>query len=121
MHNLSLKTEQYVSGKSADNRPYKVYTPAHYQVGTIVPLVVMLHGCTQTARDFAAGTQMNQLAEEYGFVVVYPQQTRTYNQNLCWNWFSPANQYRGSGEPAILAGIVQTMKQKQTSWSIDPH
>ena len=113
--------QQYTYNGPRSSHPYSVYTPTKYQVGTAVPLVVMLHGCTQTARDFAAGTQMNRLAEEYGFVVVYPQQTRTYNQNLCWNWFASANQYRGSGEPAILAGIVQTMKQEQTSWSIDPH
>src|SRR2546428_6010484 len=113
--------QQYTYNGPRSSHLYSVYTPTKYQVGSAVPLVVMLHGCTQTARDFAAGTQMNQLAEEYGFVVVYPQQTRTYNQNLCWNWFSPANQYRGSGEPAILAGIVQAMKQEQTSWSIDPH
>src|SRR2546428_449627 len=112
--------QQYTYNGPRSSHLYSVYTPTKYQVGSAVPLVVMLHGCTQTARDFAAGTQMNQLAEEYGFVVVYPQQTRTYNQNLCWNWFAPANQYRGSGEPAILAGIVQTMKQEQTSWSIDP-
>src|SRR6266516_7472023 len=113
--------QQYTYNGPRSSHPYSVYTPTKYRVGSAVPLVVMLHGCTQTARDFAAGTQMNRLAEEYGFVVVYPQQTRTYNQNLCWNWFAPANHYRGSGEPAILAGIVQTIKREQTSWTIDPY
>ena len=119
MHNLSLKTEQYVSGKSADNRPYKVYTPAHYQVGTIVPLVVMLHGCTQTAEDFAAGTQMNQLAEQYGFIVVYPQQTPKENRNRCWNWFTSSNQTRGRGEPASIAGVVHALVEQTSHWTID--
>ena len=112
--------QQYTYNGPGSSHPYNVYTPTTYQVGSAVPLVVMLHGCTQTAKDFAAGTQMNQLAEEYGFVVVYPQQTRTSHQNLCWNWFAPVNQYRGSGEPAILAGMVQTIVQERTSWTIDP-
>jgi len=119
MHNLSVKTEQYVSGKSADNRPYMVYTPAHYQVGTVVPLVVMLHGCTQTAEDFAAGTQMNQLAEQYGFIVVYPQQTAKENQNRCWNWFTSSNQTRGRGEPASIAGVVHALVEQTSHWTID--
>ena len=119
MHNLSLKTEQYVSGKSADNRPYMVYTPAHYQVGTVVPLVVMLHGCTQTAEDFAAGTQMNQLAEQYGFIVVYPQQTPKENRNRCWNWFTSSNQTRGRGEPASIAGVVHALVEQTSHWTID--
>src|SRR6266480_2062593 len=119
MHNLSLKTEQYISGKSADNRPYMVYTPVHYQVGTVVPLVVMLHGCTQTAEDFAAGTQMNQLAEQYGFIVVYPQQTPKENRNRCWNWFTSSNQTRGRGEPASIAGVVHALVEQTSHWTID--
>lgn len=102
------------------SHPYFVYTPENYRVGTAVPLLVMLHGCTQTAIDFATGTHMNQLAEQYNFVVVYPQQTTTYNQNLCWNWFIPANQVRDRGEPASIFGIVQTIKQDTTHWTIDP-
>src|SRR2546423_6104205 len=119
MHNLSLKTEQYISGKSADNRPYMVYTPVHYQVGTVVPLVLMLHGCTQTAEDFAAGTQMNQLAEQYGFIVVYPQQTPKENRNRCWNWFTSSNQTRGRGEPASIAGVVHALVEQTPHWTID--
>lgn len=84
-----------------------------------VPLVVMLHGCTQTAADFATGTQMNQVAEEHNFIVVYPEQTRAYNKLVCWNWFNPSHQFRGSGEPAIIAGIVQSMQQNTAQWTID--
>src|SRR6266487_101077 len=111
--------EQYTSSSSAGSRPYFVCTPTSYQVGTAVPLLVMLHGCAQTAGDFAAGTHMNQLAEQYGFIVVYPQQTPTYNQSVCWNWFTPSNQRRGRGEPASIAGIVQTMVQQTSQWRID--
>src|ERR1700730_8784444 len=81
--------QEYTYNGPAGSRPYFVYTPANYQVGTAVPLIVMLHGCTQTALDFATGTQMNQLAEQYDFIVVYPQQTSLYNPALCWNWFDP--------------------------------
>ncbi len=111
--------QQYTYAGPTGSRPYFVYTPVNYQVGIAVPLVVMLHGCTQTAADFAAGTQMNLLADQYNFIVAYPQQTSTHNQYLCWNWFDPANQARGSGEPAIIAGIVQAIEQDTSQWTID--
>jgi poly(hydroxyalkanoate) depolymerase family esterase len=79
----------------------------------------MLHGCTQTAEDFAAGTQMNAVAEEHNFIVVYPEQTNKTNKLRCWNWFEPAHQSRGGGEPAIIAGIVQCMQQNTSQWTID--
>jgi poly(hydroxyalkanoate) depolymerase family esterase len=113
--------QQHTYTGPAGSRPYFVYTPENYRVGTAVPLIVMLHGCTQTAVDFAAGTQMNQLADQYNFIVVYPQQTSAYNQNLCWNWFLPSNQARDRGEPAIIVGIVRTIEQKTSLWTIDPN
>lgn len=113
--------QQYTYNGPAGSRPYFVYTPANYQVGTAVPLIVMLHGCTQTPADFAAGTQMDQLADQKQFIVVYPQQTSTYNQEKCWNWFDSADQSRGSGEPAIIAGIVQAVEQTPSQWTIDTH
>ena len=72
-------------------------------------LVMMLHGCTQDPQDFAAGTRMNQLGDEFGLVVAYPQQTRGANPNGCWNWFLARNQKRGAGEPAVLAGLAQAL------------
>ena len=111
--------QAYHFGYQADSRPYFVYTPQHYQLGTAVPLVVMLHGCTQTAADFAAGTHMNQLAEQDNFIVVYPQQVSTANGDECWNWFEPVNQARGSGEAAIIVGIVHTIEQNTARWTID--
>jgi poly(hydroxyalkanoate) depolymerase family esterase len=118
-HASSGTFTQYTYNGSAGSRPYYVYTPANYQVGTAVPLIVMLHGCTQTPTDFAAGTQMNALADQDQFIVVYPQQTSAYNSLSCWNWFQPADQARGSGEPAIIAGIVQTVEQTTSQWTID--
>ncbi len=112
--------QQYSYIDPVGKHPYFVYTPLNYQVGTAVPLLVMLHGCSQTAQDFATGTAMNLLAEQHGFIVVYPQQTSNYNQNLCWNWFVPANQARGRGEPAAIIGIIQAIQQNTTLWTIDP-
>lgn len=110
---------QYTYSGSAGSRPYYVYTPANYQPGTAVPLIVLLHGCTQNPTDFAAGTQMNALADQKQFIVVYPQQTSSYNSSECWNWFQTADQARGSGEPAIIAGIVQTVEQTTSQWTVD--
>ncbi|MHB8598050.1 MAG: extracellular catalytic domain type 1 short-chain-length polyhydroxyalkanoate depolymerase [Ktedonobacteraceae bacterium] len=116
----SSMPQEYNYRDAAGNHPYFVHTPKSYQVGIPVPLIVMLHGCTQTALDFAAGTRMNLLAEQHNFIVVYPQQTTSSNRNLCWNWFLPTNQVRGSGEPACIAGIVQTIKNATMKWTIDP-
>jgi poly(hydroxyalkanoate) depolymerase family esterase len=113
--------QQYIYQDSTGSNPYFVYTPTTYHAGTAVPLFVMLHGCTQEAANFAAGTRMNQLAEQYGFIVVYPQQTRASNRTLCWNWYKSAHQFRDSGEPAIIAHIVQAIKQNTSQWKIDAH
>ncbi|GCE09901.1 extracellular catalytic domain type 1 short-chain-length polyhydroxyalkanoate depolymerase [Dictyobacter aurantiacus] len=118
-HASSGTFTQYTYNGSAGSRPYYVYTPANYQVGTAVPMIVMLHGCTQNPTDFANGTQMNALADQKQFIVVYPQQTSTYNSSSCWNWFQTADQARGSGEPAIIAGIAQTVEQTTSQWTID--
>lgn len=80
-------------------------------------LVIMLHGCTQNPDDFANGTAMNRHAETHGFVVAYPSQPRNSNVNGCWNWFEPAHQGAQSGEPAILAGLTQSL---QAEFSVLP-
>lgn len=91
------------------NYTFKVFVPSSYS-GSSTPLVVMLHGCTQNADDFAAGTKMNALAEEKGFLVLYPEMNPAANLNRCWNWFYDSNQHRGSGEPAIINGMVDWVK-----------
>lgn len=85
---------------------YRLYTPTGPE-NRRLPLVVMLHGCTQSATDFATGTGMNALADELGFLVLYPEQSTAVNLNRCWNWHRPDNQRRGSGEPAAIAALTQ--------------
>ncbi|MBT2788935.1 MULTISPECIES: PHB depolymerase family esterase [unclassified Halomonas] len=87
-------------------RDYKLYVPSGYH-GQALPLVVMLHGCTQNPDDFAAGTEMNRLAEEQPCCVLYPAQPMTANHSKCWNWFKAEDQQREGGEPAILAGMTR--------------
>ncbi|TGX50291.1 PHB depolymerase family esterase [Sphingomonas gei] len=84
---------------------YWLYRPAQASAG--MPLIVMLHGCTQSPEDFARGTGMNRLADELGFLVAYPQQSSTANAQKCWNWFKPGDQQRDKGEPALLAAITR--------------
>jgi poly(hydroxyalkanoate) depolymerase family esterase len=90
----------------AGTRTYKVYLPAQHATQGL-PLVVMLHGCKQDPDDFAAGTRMNELAEEMGFAVVYPAQSAKANVSACWNWFQAAHQARDAGEPSLIAGITR--------------
>ena len=90
---------------SHGNLDYFVYVPAKAEAG--MPLVVMLHGCTQSAEDFARGTRMNDLADELGFVVAYPEQPQSANVQKCWNWFRPGDQGKDAGEPALIAGITR--------------
>ncbi|MFC4024413.1 PHB depolymerase family esterase [Oceanobacillus longus] len=98
-----------ISG-SYGGKTFDLYIPSDYDQSQDYPLYVMLHGCTQDASQFAAGTKMNALAEEEGFLVLYPEQSSGANASKCWNWFETSHQSRGTGEPSVIAGMVQLVK-----------
>lgn len=91
---------------SAAGLNYRLYAPA----ARSAPLVVMLHGCTQDAASFAAATRMPEHARQAA--LVYPEQPPSANPQRCWNWFDPAHQARGGGEPAAIAALAQELVQE---------
>ena len=116
---IAPKSTRFIEGtfsNAAGSRTYKLFIPSRYQ-GQPLPLIVMLHGCTQSPDDFAAGTRMNFLAEEQHCFVVYPEQPSGANQAKCWNWFRADDQKRGGGEPLLIAGITRRIMR---DYSIDP-
>jgi len=109
-----LGAARFINGEfcnRAGARKYKLYIPSTF-TGRPMPLLVMLHGCTQDPDDFAAGTQMNAVAEERRCFVVYPAQSEGANRSRCWNWFSALEQKRGQGEPSIIAGIARQVMER---------
>jgi poly(hydroxyalkanoate) depolymerase family esterase len=107
-------TASYVN--VAGTRHYLGYTPSSYKEGTAVPLVVALHGCSQSAETFRQQTKFDKFAETMKFIVVFPEQPLTANPMGCWNWFNASDMRRGSGEPSMIAGITESV---QKHYSVD--
>jgi len=105
----------YQSSEGA--RAYWLFVPGGVSEGTSLPLVVLLHGCTQDAADVARGSRLNQYAEAQHFLVLYPEQPAAANPQKCWNWFVPEHQQRGAGEPALIEAMT---RQVMAGRKVDP-
>ena len=91
-------------------RAYRLYVPPHVADGQPLPLVVMIHGCRESAEAFERGTRMNVIADRGGFAVLYPDQAKFANIRRCWNWFEP-NTAAGNGECAIILEMINAASQ----------
>jgi poly(hydroxyalkanoate) depolymerase family esterase len=101
---------------SSGSLDYKLWVSSGYQKGKSVPLLLLLHGCSQKAEDLAAMSGMNDLADRNNFLVAYPEQAAAANPLRCWNWFDPRHQSRDAGEPSLIAAVVSDVR---SSYSID--
>ncbi len=116
----TVKAGEWISGRAsnaAGARNYALWVPSGYDKRRPTPLVMMLHGCLQSPQDLAAISGMNAVADKNSFLVVYPEQIKEANPLRCWNWFDEKHQTRDSGEPALLASIVE---QVVSTHKIDP-
>jgi poly(hydroxyalkanoate) depolymerase family esterase len=100
--------EWHTHACAAGSRRYRLFVPS-CPASELQGLVMMLHGCKQNPDDFAAGTAMNRHAEDARMLVAWPEQPQGANVSGCWNWFEPAHQRRGAGEPAILADLARSL------------
>jgi poly(hydroxyalkanoate) depolymerase family esterase len=101
-------------------RRYDVYVPPRLRRGARVPLVMLLHGCTQTPAEFAEASRFTTVANRNGFILVVPHQESRFHPQRCWRWYQLAHQQRGSGEPAMLAAILRRVAAEEDRWRIDP-
>ena len=106
-------TRSFFAAPNGQRMSYWLYLPQRDKAQALkpLPLVVMLHGCTQTAPEFAQGSRMNALAQRKGFAVLYPQQLVTIDAHRCWQWYQRATQ-NGGGEAALVAGMVTQVVAK---------
>ncbi|MFG6460474.1 alpha/beta hydrolase family esterase [Roseateles sp. DXS20W] len=96
-------------------RRYGLFRPDGVRFGEKLPLLVMLHGCQQDAKRFAASTRMNRLAARERFLVLYPEQPRLANAQGCWNWFDT----QGGRAWAEAAWIMRAIDQVSVLYAAD--
>ena len=113
---------RWVRGRPAPpgGRSYDVYLPAGYRRRTRAPVLLLLHGCTQTPAEFADATRFTSVADRNGLLLVLPHQEGRHHPQRCWRWYEARHQHRGSGEPALLAGIVAQVLAEPERWRADP-
>lgn len=107
-------TAHVASTTSARRLHYWLYLPDNLPESTLtdgLPLIVMLHGCHQSATQFAQGTRMNQWAERKGYAVLYPQQAASNQAQRCWKWYDRNTQQGGGEVPALISMISQVMAE----------
>lgn len=113
---IASSTSDSKTGKLEDLKPFgtnpgalkaKIHIPA--SLVNKPALVVVLHGCTQSAEGYDRGSGWSQLADEHGFALLFPEQQRANNPNLCFNWFSPADTARNGGEALSIRQMIATM------------
>lgn len=100
-------TDAKLPGSNPGALKARMYLPPKLEDGA--PLVVVLHGCTQTAAAYDAGSGWSTLAEELGFALLFPEQQASNNPNLCFNWFNPSDAARGEGEAQSIATMIEAM------------
>src|SRR5215207_6392575 len=110
------------AGRPARHRPASsscrrafVHAPPGTDPARSAPLLLVLHGCTQSAADVAGAMGLSAVTDRVGWRIAYAQQGRGHNPRDCWNWFEPAHQARGTGEPAFLADVVAAVGERWTS------
>lgn len=107
------KPLQEIAGFGSNPGALRAWTHVPHGLPAGAPLVVVLHGCTQNAADYDTGAGWSQLADEQGFAVLYPEQQRNNNPNLCFNWFSPIDSRRDSGEALSVRQMI--------AWMVETH
>ena len=86
----------------------RFYVPADLAPGA--PLIVVMHGCTQTAAGYDHAAGWSRAADQHGFALLFPEQRRANNPNLCFNWFSPTDMVRGGGEALSIRHMIAAMQ-----------
>jgi poly(hydroxyalkanoate) depolymerase family esterase len=94
-------------GRLVNHLQYGLYVPSGHALEAM-PLIVMLHGCTQSIDEFAEGTRMNVLADRYGFAVVYPEQSKHAHSHRCWHWYD-AGETAGGAEALAVVSLVDAL------------